>query len=307
MAFPNIEPGGSLVVAWQLRHKHVLLVGGGDVAAGRLVSLKNADAHVTVVAPRAGLCEEMQFRIDTEGTVDEYCDVAFTDSAQLRRTDGGDYDMVFTAIDDAALSRQICAWCRERRIPVNVADVPPECDFYFGSVLRRGPLQVLVSTGGKGPRLARKLRLRIGDALPDSVGDALVRVGALRVALRRVAPDAAQGPRRMQWMTDVCELWPLEKLGSLDDAAIARMLAIGWAQSRVPAPTEVGIVDRTEVPDTDDPHAPRAPPAAGGGPARSRRTDAPSLRVTARDIGAAALGATAALAVVLLRARGARK
>jgi len=55
-------------------------------------------------------------------------------------------DMVLTAIDQAGLSSKICKVCREDKIPVNVADVPGECDFYFGSTLRNGPLSVMVSS-----------------------------------------------------------------------------------------------------------------------------------------------------------------
>ena len=157
---PPIEGGGSLIVAWQLRGRRVLLIGGGEVAAGRLVLLKTADAHVTVLAPRDGLCAAVQQRL-REGAVDAYIDAAYTHDAQLVQGDGRPYDMVLTAIDDAVRSREVCAWCRARRVPVNVADVPPACDFYFGSMIRRGPLQVMVSTGGRGPRLARIVRERI--------------------------------------------------------------------------------------------------------------------------------------------------
>lgn len=192
------------------------------------------------MAPRSGLCPEMMYRLE-EDAVDKYIDASFSSADQLQRLDGeGDYDMVLTAIDDSALSRQICEWCRARRIPVNVADVPPECDFYFGSQLRRGPLQVMVSTGGKGPRLARQIRQRIESALPGNIGEVLQRVGQLRCALRAVAPDQQQSPARMAWMTDVCDTWSLEQLNQLDDELVQKLLASGWARGRrVPSFAEV--------------------------------------------------------------------
>ena len=58
--------------------------------------------------------------------------------------------MVLTAVDDPEASSQIWKLCKERRIAANIADVPPECDFYFGSVHRDGPLQIMVSTNGNG-------------------------------------------------------------------------------------------------------------------------------------------------------------
>ncbi|WFD36084.1 Bifunctional dehydrogenase and ferrochelatase [Malassezia cuniculi] len=228
--YPPIEPGGGLLIAWQLHGKRAVLVGGGDVAAGRFVHLKNADAHVTLIAPRDELCDELRFRLDA-GVVDEYRDELITDPEQI-----GDCDMVLTAIDDAEMSRRICAWSRERRIPVNVADVPPECDFYFGSVIRRGPLQVMVSTGGNGPRIARIVRQRLEKALPPSVGLAIDKVGALRKALRQAAPDASLAGKRMRWMTRVCDEWSLDDLSRLDDAAITRLIEDGWKNDRVPTP-----------------------------------------------------------------------
>jgi len=63
LAFPPIEYGGSLIVAWQLRNKRVLIVGGGEVAAGRLRNVLEADAFVTLIAPSSKLNPEVRFRI----------------------------------------------------------------------------------------------------------------------------------------------------------------------------------------------------------------------------------------------------
>jgi precorrin-2 dehydrogenase/sirohydrochlorin ferrochelatase len=108
-------------------------------------------------------------------------------------------DMVLTAVDDPEASTQIWKLCKERKIAANIADVPPECDFYFGSVHRDGPLQIMVSTNGKGPRLANIVRRSIAENLPDNVGEAISKVGKLRQMLRKVAPKPEEGPKRMAW------------------------------------------------------------------------------------------------------------
>lgn len=242
MSYPTIVPGGGLLVSYQLHGKRVLIVGGGPVAAGRLVNVKDADAHVTVLAPRSGLCKEMAYRIQA-GSVDEYLDRTFgaiSDELDLplpppspqpqpqrspqREAPPVKYDLVLTAIDDADVSRAICRACRARRIPVNVADVPPECDFYFGSLIRRGALQVMVSTGGRGPKLAALIRQRIGEALPESVGPAIDAVGKLRSQLRRIAPSPQDGKKRMAWMSKVCTTWSFEDLARLDDEQMQVLL-----------------------------------------------------------------------------------
>ena len=70
---------------------------------------------------------------------------------------------------------------------------------YFGSVHRDGPLQIMVSTNGKGPRLANIVRRQIAANLPPNIGQAITRVGMLRKKLRQVAPDISEGPKRMAW------------------------------------------------------------------------------------------------------------
>jgi precorrin-2 dehydrogenase/sirohydrochlorin ferrochelatase len=151
----------------------------------------NADARVTVVAPRAGLNAEVRYRI-RQGQVD-YVDRKFEPS------DLDNVDMVLTAVDDPEASTQIWKLCKERKIPANIADVPSECDFYFGSVHRDGPLQIMVSTNGKGPRMANIVRRSIAENLPDNLGEAITKVGRLRQMLRKVAPGPEEGARRMSW------------------------------------------------------------------------------------------------------------
>lgn len=100
-------------------------------------------------------------------------------------------------------STQVWQECKKRRIPANIADVPPECDFYFGSIHRDGPLQIMVSTNGKGPRMAAIVRRFIAKKLPGNVGEAIVNVGVLRSKLRKLAPDIKNGPKRMKWYDHV--------------------------------------------------------------------------------------------------------
>jgi precorrin-2 dehydrogenase/sirohydrochlorin ferrochelatase len=107
--------------------------------------------------------------------------------------------MVLVAIDDPAASTTIWKLCKEKKIAANIADVPPECDFYFGSVHRDGPLQIMVSTNGKGPRLAASIRKSIASGLPKNAGNAIETIGELRGKLRKVAPASEESPKRMRW------------------------------------------------------------------------------------------------------------
>ncbi|RUS14869.1 tetrapyrrole methylase [Endogone sp. FLAS-F59071] len=205
--YPPIQGGASLILAWRIKDKDVLIVGGGTVAASRIVSSLQADARVTVVCPSSGLNDEVRFRVDQQQVTWIDRPFAFSD------LDGR--DMVLTAIDDHSLSREICLECHVRRIPVNVADVPPECDFYFMSSHRDGPLQVSVSTNGQGPRLASIIRKSVAKALPPQAGDTIARVGRLRQRVRAWDPEFDGVERRMGWMSGVCDTWGWEGLARL--------------------------------------------------------------------------------------------
>ncbi|KAK4056121.1 Bifunctional dehydrogenase and ferrochelatase [Microbotryomycetes sp. JL221] len=227
--FPPIEPGASLMLAWQIKNKRVLLIGGGQVAAGRLYSLLNANAKVTLISPSSNLSKEVKHRINDVQLkhVLEYKDRLFQGQQDLENV-----DMCLTAIDDSQLSTEICKMCRQLKIPVNVADVPTECDFYFGSIVRRGPLQVMVSTGGKGPRIANRIKRMIEQSLPDNVGPAIDNVGLLRQHLRKIAggKDKQTIDKRMDWMIRVCDKWSLDQLSQMDDRMRHEVLQ-GWTDN----------------------------------------------------------------------------
>lgn len=162
-----------------------------QVAAGRILLALNADARVTVVCPASGLNKEVAYRIAQNQVthIDRNFEPSDLDTA----------DMVLCAIDDPEASTQVWKLCKERRIAANIADVPPECDFYFGSIHRDGPLQIMVSTNGNGPKMANLVRKRIAAALPSNMGAAIQNVGKLRKKLREVAPNPNEGPKRMKW------------------------------------------------------------------------------------------------------------
>jgi precorrin-2 dehydrogenase/sirohydrochlorin ferrochelatase len=237
---PPIKKGASLLLAFRLENRPVLLIGGGVVASGRLFFLLEAGAHVTLVSPFP-LDPSIARRLETNPG-----DITHVAREYRGREDEikvDDFAMVLTAIDDVVLSREVCHMAREKHVPVNVADVPPECDFYFGAQFRRGPLQVMVSTQGMGPKIGAIVRDRLAEALPDDIEEAIEGVGELRKDLRRRAPGVGGelGKRRMEWMVKMCEAWPLAEMGRFRDADIrAKVLDDGWEKGLVVLPEDVG-------------------------------------------------------------------
>ena len=205
------------------------------MAAGRILNVLNADAKVTLISPREGLNPEVAYRVEQKQVT--YHDRKFEPS------DLDDADMVLTAVDDPEASTRIWKLCKERKVAANIADVPPECDFYFGSVHRDGPLQIMVSTNGNGPKLASMVRKQIAKNLPPNIGDAVRKVGMLRKKLRKVAPNVEQGPKRMQWMSKVCEQWTLEEIVEMEEEDMD-MLLRSYAPGDVPTFEDVRLGDR---------------------------------------------------------------
>ncbi|THH15601.1 hypothetical protein EW146_g4907 [Bondarzewia mesenterica] len=229
------QSDASLLIAWQLKGRRVLVVGGGDVASGRINHVLVAGAKVTVVSPSEGLHPLTKKHIDASDRI-TYYDRVF-DPKDL---DG--VDMVLTAIDDVDISRDIAAKCRALHIPVNVADDPPCCDFYFGSQIRQGPLQILVSTNGQGPKLANIIRRKIEESIPKGAGEAIEKVGLLREKLKERAPGVGGdvSKRRMKWMIELCTAWEMDELALLNDEKMERMLVEGWDKNLVLSPEELG-------------------------------------------------------------------
>lgn len=234
MTAPN--GGGSLLVAWQLKDKNVLIVGGGEVGAQRINSILTTDAHITLIAPTEGLSARAKSLLkDYPASTNRLTHISRTFAGP---SDLDEADMVLTALNDNDLSQTIVEMCRERRIPVNAADIPELCDFYFGAQIRDGPLQIMISTNGNGPKMAALIKDRLKSALTGKEGRTLVKVGQLRAKLKERAPGVggALGKKRMRWMSKICEEWSLDALAALDEETMEKLLNEGWEKNRVPPP-----------------------------------------------------------------------
>lgn len=154
----------------KLTGRPCLVVGAGAVATSKIRSLLEAGAKVTVVAPQAS--EEIQ-RLAAGDAIHW--------SARIFLP--GDLESIFLAIaatSDAEVNRLVFLESQQRGILCNSVDDPPHCDFYFPSVVRRGDLQVAVSTAGESPALAQRLRVELEQSLDARLGDWLRELGELR-------------------------------------------------------------------------------------------------------------------------------
>jgi len=133
-----------LPIFLKLEHRPGLLVGAGAVALEKISSLLKTGLRLRVVAPKAK-AEVRQ--LATEGKL-EWIERPF----YLSDLDGN--FLVIAATDSAEVNAAVYRGAVERGILVNSVDDPPQCDFYFGSVIERGRLQVAISTAGQSPAVA---------------------------------------------------------------------------------------------------------------------------------------------------------
>jgi siroheme synthase-like protein len=169
----------------RLEERPVLVVGGGTVALAKIGSLLTTGAAITVVAPQA---------------VADVRDLAGQGRLAWRPRpfQAADLDGIFLVIaatNNPAVNRTVHEHAAQRNILCNAVDDPPNCDFYFGSVVSRGNLQIAVSTSGDSPALAQRLRREIDEQLPGDLGPWLDELGALRREIRASAPPGANRNR----------------------------------------------------------------------------------------------------------------
>jgi uroporphyrin-III C-methyltransferase / precorrin-2 dehydrogenase / sirohydrochlorin ferrochelatase len=147
-----------------------LLVGAGTVALDKIGSLLKTGIHLRVIAPRAH--EEVR-RLAAEGKLD-WIERSF----QSSDLDGN--FLVIAATDDPAVNAAVYQGALDRNILCNSVDDIPNCDFFFGSVVSRGDLQIAISTAGESPAFAQRLRREIDQQLPADLGPWLANLGQLR-------------------------------------------------------------------------------------------------------------------------------
>lgn len=161
----------------QLNHLRTLLVGGGNVALEKLTALlgNSPSASITVVGREISPSVRAFSR--------EYPQVSLHERV-FQTTDLDGVDVVVVAADNAELNQHIRNECRKRHLLINVADKPELCDFYLGSVVKKGNLKISISTNGKSPTIAKRFKEVLNEALPEEIDDTLIYMSQLRDLLK---------------------------------------------------------------------------------------------------------------------------
>jgi uroporphyrin-III C-methyltransferase/precorrin-2 dehydrogenase/sirohydrochlorin ferrochelatase len=159
-----------LPIFLKLDGRSALLVGAGHVALEKIGSLLKTGVNLRVVAAQA---HPEIARLATENKL-EWIQREF-EPADLDRN-----FLVIAATDKPDVNAAVYREATARNIACNSVDDIPNCDFFFGSVVSRGELQIAISTAGESPALAQHLRREIDQQLPNDLGPWLASLGELR-------------------------------------------------------------------------------------------------------------------------------
>jgi precorrin-2 dehydrogenase/sirohydrochlorin ferrochelatase len=154
-----------------------LIVGGGNVGLEKLHALLKSSpaARVTIVSEtflddiRTIASNEKKIRLVERG---------------FRVRDLQNKDLVILATDDKILHERIRLHARKKRVLINVADTPDLCDFYLGSVVTKGNVKIGISTNGKSPTMAKRMREYFEEVLPENTDDLLNNMQRIREKIK---------------------------------------------------------------------------------------------------------------------------
>jgi precorrin-2 dehydrogenase/sirohydrochlorin ferrochelatase len=165
----------------KLAGRRCLVVGAGAVGEEKIGGLLRAGADVWVVAPRA---TERVRRWAEKGSIG-------WEARRFRAADLRGSFVVVAATSSAELHETIFRLARRRGVLCNVVDDPGRCDFYYGSVMKRGPLQIAISTAGLSPALAQRLRRQFEEQFGVEYASWIEELGKTRERLfaKKIAPE----------------------------------------------------------------------------------------------------------------------
>jgi precorrin-2 dehydrogenase/sirohydrochlorin ferrochelatase len=157
----------------KLEGRRCVVVGAGPVAEEKIPGLLRAGAKVRVVAPQA--TERVQMWAQAKKITWE--------RRAFRSEDLAGAFLVIAATSSASLHARIQAQARRRGVLCNAVDDPEHCDFFYGAVVRRGGLLIAISTSGRSPALAQRIRKRLEQEFGEEYAAWVEEIGAVRQRL----------------------------------------------------------------------------------------------------------------------------
>lgn len=178
----------------KLEALNTLVVGGGNVGLEKINALLKSSprARITVVAP--------VIRDEIRALAADRKNIQLVERA-FRVRDLQQKDILIMATDDHALHHRVRELARKKNLLVNVADTPGLCDFYLGSVVTKGSLKIGISTNGKSPTIAKRIREYFEEMLPEDTDSLLNNMQQIRDKMKG---DFAE---KVRLLNDITASW----------------------------------------------------------------------------------------------------
>lgn len=150
----------------------VLIVGGGNVGLEKLTFLLKSSPNAKVTVVSIHFLPEL-IELAKKHKV-EIIEAAYAISFLNGK------HIVIATTDNIPVNIQVYKDCKQRNILVNVADNPPYCDFYMGGIVTKGNIKIAISTNGKSPTLAKRLRQFFEEIIPNNINELAENINAYR-------------------------------------------------------------------------------------------------------------------------------
>lgn len=175
----------------KLHQLNVLIVGGGNVALEKLSFLlkSSPNASVEVVAPK--------FLPELEALVEKHPTVQLTQS-KFKKKMLKKRHLVIACTDDLEVNKRVYTLSKKRNLLANIADTPEFCDFYLGGIVTKGNVKIAISTNGKSPTTAKRLREFFEEIIPDDINSMVENLNEYRKTLKG---DFQEKVRKMNEIT----------------------------------------------------------------------------------------------------------
>lgn len=166
-----------LPIFLKLEELNTLVIGAGAIGAEKLSALllHSPLANIRLVANE--ISEEVRGIIESNPNIE-----VLQTSFQTSHLDN--IQLVISALNDIELSKEIKVLANERGILYNAADKPEACDFYLGAVVSKGNLKIGISTNGKSPTMAKRIKEVLNDAIPEKIDDSIEQMHIIRGHLK---------------------------------------------------------------------------------------------------------------------------
>ncbi|MGE6354824.1 precorrin-2 dehydrogenase/sirohydrochlorin ferrochelatase family protein [Flavobacterium sp. NPDC079362] len=176
----------------KLHNLNVLIVGGGNVGLEKLSFLlkSSPNANVEVVAA--------DFHLEIKVLAENHPSIKLTE-AKFKKKMLKKRHMVIACTDDLEVNKRVYDLSRKRYLICNIADTPDLCDYYLGGIVTKGNVKIAISTNGKSPTTAKRLREFFEDVIPEDINKMVENLNEYRKTLKGDFEDKV---KKMNEITD---------------------------------------------------------------------------------------------------------